>query len=183
MNNTKLSKFLSYVLRHNPDSIGLTLDPQGWTSVDELMECAANSGTHFTKAQLVEVVQTNDKQRFSFSDDGLRIRANQGHSIPIDLGLEPVEPPEFLYHGTATRFLPSIQEGGLLPQKRHHVHLSADIETAVKVGQRHGKVVVLKIAAAQMHIDGHPFYCSENDVWLTDDVAPIYFIGSPISVD
>lgn len=179
MNNTQLSKFLSYVLRHNPDSIGLTLDAQGWAAVEELMTCAQNDGKNFTIDQLHDVVETNNKQRFRFSSDRQRICANQGHSIQIDLGLEPIQPPEVLYHGTATRFLDSIQKEGLQPRNRHHVHLSQDVETATNVGNRHGKVVILKVASGQMHADGHQFFCSENGVWLTDHVHPDYFEAMP----
>lgn len=175
MNNTQLSKFLSYVLRHNPDSIGLTLDAQGWASVDDLMARAENEGKRFSIEQLREVVETNNKQRFRFSADQQRIRANQGHSIQIDLGLEPIQPPEVLYHGTATRFLDSIQKDGLQARNRHHVHLSKDLETATQVGKRHGKVVILQVAAGEMHADGHQFFCSENGVWLTAQVHPDYF--------
>jgi len=175
ISNIKISKFLSYVLRHNPDSINLTLDENGWAAVDELLECAARNGRKFSRSSLEEVVETNDKKRFILSEDGLLIRANQGHSIQIDLKLEPLKPPEKLYHGTATRFLESILQNGLQPQNRHHVHLSTDRETAMKVGQRHGKPVILAVDALQMDQDGHEFYCSANGVWLTDAVLPRYF--------
>ena len=173
--NTKTSKFLSFVLRHNPDAIGLTLDSAGWASVDELITCAANDGKTLTRDHIREVVETNNKQRFILSDDGNRIRANQGHSIKIELGLEAVDPPEMLYHGTATRFLDSIQREGLQPRNRHHVHLSKEIETAINVGSRHGKPVVLQIDARKMASDGCEFFCSANGVWLTDEVPPRYF--------
>lgn len=171
----EISKFLSYVLRHHPEAIGLELDKGGWASVDRLMECAARDGKKLTQAQIAEVVATNDKKRFSLSDDGLRIRANQGHSIDIELGLTPLEPPEHLYHGTAKQFLKSILKGGLQAQSRHHVHLSQDIETAIKVGQRHGIPVVLEIASKRMNAEGYQFYRSANGVWLTDKVPPQYF--------
>lgn len=161
---TTTSKFLSYVLRHNPDDIGLELDPEGWANIDELI---AKADIPLTQSLLKEVVATSDKKRFIISEDGLFIRANQGHSIAINLGLEPVEPPELLYHGTATRFLDSIVEQGLLPQNRQYVHLSAEKETAIKVGQRHGKPVVLTIPALHMHRQGHQFFQAQNGVWLT----------------
>lgn len=173
--HTKISKFLSYVLRHHPDSIGLQLDAQGWAEVDELLTCAARANTPFSLTTLHEVVASNSKKRFSFNAAGTHIRANQGHSIPIDLQLEPRTPPAILYHGTATRFLAAIQREGLHPRKRHHVHLSADVATATAVGKRHGQVVILQIDAQQMQIDGCQFYCSENGVWLTNAVAPRYF--------
>ena len=171
----KVSKFLSYVLRHKPDSIGLQLNAQGWASVDELIECARKQGKQLTRERIAQAVRDNDKQRFSLSEDGDRIRANQGHSVQIDLSLAAETPPDVLYHGTATRFLPSIQAKGLTRQSRHHVHLSADLQTAEKVGKRHGKLVILVIDAKKMSADGHQFYCSENGVWLTDAVAPMYF--------
>ncbi|WP_417827109.1 RNA 2'-phosphotransferase [Thalassospira povalilytica] len=163
------SKFLSYILRHKPDAIGLDLDPEGWANIEELI---AKSDIPLDLDTLREVVSTSDKKRFAISADGLFIRANQGHSIAVNLGLEPVEPPEFLYHGTATRFLESIRDQGLLPQNRQYVHLSADQSTATKVGQRHGKPVVLTIPALQMHQQGHKFFLAPNGVWLTENVPP-----------
>ena len=170
----KLSKFLSYVLRHRPDEIGIQLDHQGWVALDTLLKQANAHGYALTHPLLKEIVAHNDKQRFSFSLDGQKIRANQGHSVVIDLGLSPLKPPAVLYHGTALHFLESIFASGLRPGNRRHVHLSRDAETALKVGQRHGKPVILQVAAQQMHIDGHLFFCSENSVWLTDQVAPLY---------
>jgi len=172
----KTSKFLSYVLRHKPDAIGLRLDEEGWASVDELIARAGEGDQHLKRELIAEVVATNDKKRFSLSQDGSRIRANQGHSVKVDLGLAERTPPRFLYHGTATRFLKSIRPEGLKPSGRRHVHLSSDHDTAVVVGQRHGKPVVLKIEAARMCADGHKFYRSENGVWLTDSVPPGYFV-------
>jgi putative RNA 2'-phosphotransferase len=172
--HVQVSKFLSYVLRHKPDAIGLELDAGGWATVEDLIRCSAANGQTLTRALIEEVVATNDKQRFSLSPDGDRIRANQGHSVLVDLGLKPVEPPRLLYHGTATRFLASILENGLRPSGRQHVHLSPDEETALKVGKRHGKPVVLTIEAGSMHADGHPFYRSDNDVWLTEEVPSGY---------
>lgn len=170
----RLSKFLSLVLRHDPGTIGITLDPNGWVAVDELLSAAARAGKQITREQLDEVVATNDKKRFAFSSDGTRIRASQGHSVEVDLGLAPVEPPESLFHGTATRSVEAIRAEGLVRQSRQHVHLSPDEETAIRVGQRHGKPVVLIVRAGQMHRDGHAFYRSDNGVWLTDSVPPEY---------
>jgi len=172
----RTSKFLSLVLRHDPGKIGLRLDPAGWANVDELLSAAAASGTPIGRETLERVVAGNDKQRFAFSPDGTRIRASQGHSVDVDLGLQPRTPPEVLYHGTATRFVDSIREKGLHSASRAHVHLSADEATARAVGQRHGRPVVLTIAAGRMHRDGRPFFRSENGVWLTDEV-PAEYIG------
>jgi putative RNA 2'-phosphotransferase len=166
------SKFLSLVLRHRPDVIGIELDVEGWVSVEDLLAACAQHGRAITREQLDAVVRTNDKQRFALSADGSRMRANQGHSLPIDLGLVPVEPPELLYHGTVPRFLESIRRDGLTKGNRHHVHLSPDIQTATKVGQRRGRPIVLVVAAGRMFRDGHKFYRSENGVWLTDSVPP-----------
>jgi putative RNA 2'-phosphotransferase len=172
----RLSKFLSLVLRHRPQKIRLTLDEQGWTPVDHLISQANRHGVPLTPAVLEQVVRQNDKQRFAFSEDGLRIRASQGHSIDIDLGLEPIKPPAVLYHGTAAHFLPSIREKGLIAGRRDHVHLSADEATALKVGQRHGRPVVLQVQAAEMHTAGHPFYRSANSVWLTAHVPTTFLL-------
>lgn len=169
------SKFLSYVLRHQPDAIGLKLDGEGWAEVSELIRLANSNGRNLTTELIEEVVRTNDKKRFAFSDDGARIRASQGHSVAIELGLTPVTPPDVLYHGTATRFLDSIKEKGLISGPRRHVHLSAESATAVDVGRRHGKPTVLTINASEMHSLGHEFFVSENGVWLTSAV-PIEFI-------
>lgn len=172
--NSKISKFLSYVLRHDPQSIGLVLDGNGWARIGELIQCASEHGRTFSFSKLKEVVDTSDKKRFIISEDGDRIRANQGHSIKIDLALAAAEPPEKLYHGTATRFLDSIFKVGLCSQNRQHVHLSKNTETALQVGQRHGKPVVLEIDAQRMHRDSYVFYCSDNGVWLTEAVPPLY---------
>lgn len=172
------SKFLSLVLRHQPDKIGLVLDGSGWANVEELLERAAEHGRSLTREILEQIVAENDKQRFILSDDGRRIRANQGHSVKIDLALMPVEPPATLYHGTATRFIESIRATGLNSGSRQHVHLSADEVTATKVGQRHGKPVILLIQAVAMHAAGHAFYLSANGVWLTGRV-PVEFIDFP----
>lgn len=164
----KISKFLSLVLRHNPEKIGLSLDEEGWTNTDELIDKMNNTGVYLTFEDLKEVVDTNDKKRFVFSDNFFKIRANQGHSIDVDLKLEPVAPPAILYHGTTEKNITSILEKGILKQDRNYVHLSADIDTATKVGMRYGKPVVIEILALEMHKKGNVFYLSENNVWLTD---------------
>ena len=169
---TGKSKFLSYVLRHAPGSIGLTLDENGWTGVDELLSKAAGAGMTIDRETLDEIVATSEKKRFTLSEDGTRIRAAQGHSVEVALDLEPIEPPETLYHGTATRFLDSIRAEGLRPGSRQQVHLSANEATATAVGQRHGKPVVLSVAAGEMHRRGHAFFRADNGVWLTDSVPP-----------
>lgn len=171
-----ISKFLSLVLRHQPEKIGLQLDDQGWAEVEELLQRANAKGKQLTRTLLEQVVAENDKQRFSFSEDGRRIRANQGHSINIDLALTPTEPPAILYHGTATRFLDSIRAQGLHSGNRQHVHLSRDVETATKVGQRHGQPVVLIVQAAAMTSAGRLFWLSENGVWLTEAVPPEFLV-------
>jgi putative RNA 2'-phosphotransferase len=172
--HTNTSRLLSLVLRHDPDKIGIELDSAGWVSVETLLAALARHGRPITRSGLDEVVATNDKKRFAFSDDGKRIRASQGHSVEVELGLEPVVPPEELYHGTATRFLETIRAEGLRPMSRQHVHLSGDVITATKVGVRHGKPVILIVAAGAMHRSGVKFYCSANGVWLTDAVEPQY---------
>ncbi len=172
MNTVEISKFLSYVLRHAPESIGLELDEHGWAAIDRLLELAAASGNVFSRAELEEVVATSDKKRFVI--DGERIRANQGHSIAVDVELAEVEPPPVLYHGTATRFMEAISAGGLQKMQRQHVHLSKDADTAHKVGIRHGKPVILEIDTAAMRRAGHKFYLSQNGVYLTDKVPPQY---------
>lgn len=169
-----LSKFLSYVLRHHPESIGLGLDSAGWADVAELIAGAEVAGRHFTRADLAEVVATNTKQRFALSSDGTRIRAVQGHSVAVELGLPPVEPPEVLYHGTAKQIVQAILTDGLLPMARQQVHLSGDEVTAEAVGRRHGRPVVLAVAAGRMFRDGHQFYQAANGVWLTDSVPVAY---------
>ncbi|HEY9843246.1 MAG: RNA 2'-phosphotransferase [Candidatus Sericytochromatia bacterium] len=172
----RISKFLSLVLRHQPDKIGLQLDSAGWAEVDELLEKVSSQAFALDRASLEEVVAGNEKQRFAFSEDGQRIRASQGHSIEVELEYQPVEPPEQLYHGTTGRFLDSIRAQGLLKRSRQHVHLSPDRETAQKVGQRHGPPVILTVEAGDMHRTGHVFYCSANGVWLVEAVPP-EFIG------
>lgn len=172
--STATSKFLSYVLRHAPESIGLTLDAQGWVDVADLLAKANASGTPLDEAGLFAVVAESDKKRFTLSDDGRRIRAAQGHSVKVDLGQPPVEPPLQLFHGTATRFLEPILREGLRPGERQQVHLSADRATATAVGQRHGKPVVLIVDARLMFTDGYSFYRADNGVWLTDAVPFSY---------
>jgi putative RNA 2'-phosphotransferase len=178
MNNRaiRISKFLSLVLRHRPEEIGLNLDESGWAPVQQLIEASRRHGVEFTLEELQNVVAINDKKRFSLSEDGLSIRANQGHSIEVELGYAPTAPPEVLYHGTAERFLNSIKQQGLIKGKRHHVHLSADVDTATNVGRRHGKPVVLKVEAGLMHRDGFVFYISANRVWLTERVPVQYLV-------
>lgn len=168
------SKFLSLVLRHRPERIGLTLDAGGWAEVDDLVRCARAHGRLIDRALIEEVVAKNDKQRFAFSEDGRRIRASQGHSIDVSLGLEPRVPPARLFHGTADRFLDSIRRHGLVRGSRHHVHLSLDRDTAQRVGARHGRAVVLEVDAAAMHAAGYAFFRSDNGVWLTESVPPAY---------
>ena len=175
----KVSKFLSLVLRHKPEEIGLTLDQAGWVSVSNLLDACDKQGFPLSSEELQTVVATSDKKRFAFSEDGLMIRANQGHSVEVELGYQPQTPPEVLYHGTADRFLASIKEKGLIKGNRHHVHLSKDRETAHAVGQRHGKPVVLIIKSSLMHQDGYSFYISDNSVWLTESVPPSYIEGLP----
>ncbi|MBY5967669.1 RNA 2'-phosphotransferase [Halomonas denitrificans] len=164
-----ISKFLSYVPRHKPDAIGLALDPEGWADIEDLI---VKSDIPLNLNILHKIVETSDKKRFSLSGDGRYIRANQGHSIDVNLGLEPAKPPKFLYHGTATRFLKSIEEKGLLPQNRQYLHLSSDPHTAAEVGQRHGKPIVLIIPALSMYHQGHKFFQAKNGVWLTENVPP-----------
>jgi putative RNA 2'-phosphotransferase len=168
------SKFLSLVLRHQPETIGITLDAEGWVAIADLLTACAAHGKPITRELLEEVVATNDKRRFSISPDGVRIRANQGHSVEVDLGLTPREPPDLLFHGTVAKFLDAIRRIGLIKGNRHHVHMSADEQTAGKVGQRRGKPVILTIEAARMSRAGHAFFQSDNGVWLVDAVPPEY---------
>lgn len=170
----KVSKFLSLILRHQPETIQLKLDEKGWASVEELRTKSSKKGIHFTLKELDEVVETNDKKRFIFNEDKTKIRANQGHSIDIDLALKPQQPPDYLYHGTADVNVASILEKGIEKRSRQHVHLSQDKETATKVGMRHGKPIILTIRTGKMHQHGILFYLSENGVWLTDFVDGNY---------
>jgi putative RNA 2'-phosphotransferase len=174
----KISKFLSLVLRHKPEEIGITLDSAGWVAVEDLLSACAAHKFPLSLEQLRLVVGENDKKRFEFSEDGTLIRASQGHSVEVDLEYEPKSPPEVLYHGTPEQFVASIRAQGLLKGSRHHVHLSMDVATAMKVGERRGKPVVLRVKAAEMQRAGHSFYLSTNGVWLTDHV-PARFIEFP----
>jgi putative RNA 2'-phosphotransferase len=176
--NIRTSKFLSLILRHEPQRVGLKLGEAGWVKVTELLEALNRHGGALTLDQLRHLVATSDKKRFAFSDDGQQIRANQGHSVEVDLQYTPQTPPEILYHGTVTRHLISIQEKGLLKMARHHVHLSAETKTTFQVGARHGKPVLLTVRAGDMQRSGHIFYCSTNGVWLVDHVSA-KFIGFP----
>lgn len=175
-----LSKFLSYVLRHQPQAIGLQLDMQGWAVIDELLACAVRHGTALSHEQLLQIVAESDKQRFAISADGLFIRANQGHSLAIELALTAQTPPALLFHGTASRFLAAILQQGLQKGQRHHVHLTADQATALAVGQRYGSPVLLRIDTTAMRAQGAKFYLTANGVWLTDEVAPEFLTVQPL---
>lgn len=172
----RISKFISMILRHKPEVIGITLDEHGWADVDELIKGINETGEEieFSKDTLETIVKTDKKQRYSFSQDRTLIRANQGHSIPVDVELEKKEPPKVLYHGTGSRFVKSIQEQGLLPMERLYVHLSTDVETATNVGKRHGTPVIFQVNAEQMQKDGYDFFQSVNGVWLTKEVPAKY---------
>lgn len=172
--HTKLSKFLSLVLRHKPETIEMTLSEHGWVATETLLQKMNQHGVEINLETLRLIVATSDKKRFAFNEDKSQIRANQGHSVKVDLGYTQKTPPHKLYHGTAQRHIESIFKTGLEKRDRHHVHLSREIETAMKVGQRHGKPVLLVVDAAQMHKDGFEFYESDNQVWLTDKVPVEY---------
>ncbi|MDD6490022.1 MAG: RNA 2'-phosphotransferase [Clostridia bacterium] len=174
MDLTKTSKFLSLILRHKPEVIGITLDEHGWADIDELIDGinAHDNKYNINREILNQIVETDEKQRYAISPDGKLIRANQGHSIPVDVELKETEPPEELFHGTADRFSESIEQQGLLPQSRLYVHLSKDIQTAEKVGMRHGKPVVYSVNSGEMFRQGYKFYISLNGVWLTKNVPP-----------
>lgn len=174
--SVRISRFLSLVLRHDPERIGIVLDDAGWTDVAALLAACAAHGVALTRDQLAEIVATSDKQRFALSDDGERIRANQGHSVEVDLQLPPAEPPALLYHGTVERAVAAIRAEGLKRGKRHYVHLSDDIPTASRVGARRGKPVILTIRAGDMAAAGHAFHCSDNGVWLTEHVPPEFIL-------
>lgn len=176
MTSTAHSKLLSLILRHDPGKAGLTLGPGGWVAIEHLLAGLTQLGKPMTRAELDQLVTRNDKKRFTISEDGTQIRAAQGHSVPIALDLKPVTPPDLLYHGTATRFLPAIQDAGLKPMSRRHVHLSPDTQTATKVGARHGTPVILRVPAARMAADGFDFFQADNGVWLTAQVPPTYLI-------
>jgi putative RNA 2'-phosphotransferase len=174
----RASKFLSLILRHEPERVGLKLGDAGWVEVDELLRTVNSYGVALTLDQLKHIVATSDKKRFAFSDDAQRIRASQGHSVEVDLKYPPQTPPELLYHGTAVRFLDSIRQHGLQKMERHDVHLSAETKVTVQVGGRHGKPALLTIRAGDMHRAGFVFRCSANGVWLVDHVPP-QFIQFP----
>ena len=168
------SKFLSLVLRHAPERIGISLDVHGWTSVDALIANANAAGVALDHTTILEIVATSDKQRFTLSPDGTRIRAAQGHSVEVDLDLPPSVPPATLFHGTARANIDSIMAEGLKPGRRRHVHLSSNEETAHRVGMRHGAPVIFRVDTARLHADGQIFWQADNGVWLTDHVAPVY---------
>jgi putative RNA 2'-phosphotransferase len=175
---THISKLLSLVLRHNPSHLGISLDEEGWTDVDILLHKIQEKRIEIDFDMLLYIVESNNKKRFAFNEDLTKIRASQGHSVEVNLQYESVVPPKILFHGTATRFIESIKETGLEKQSRLHVHLSSNEETALKVGQRHGKPVILQVKALEMSKKGFVFHLSENNVWLTDHV-PIEFIMFP----
>jgi putative RNA 2'-phosphotransferase len=175
--NADISKFLSYILRHQPEAIGLSLDKEGWTPISELIICAVKSGHILDNNIIYNIVNESVKKRFNISDDGLRIRAAQGHSSQqVDISYKEKKPPEFLYHGTAIRFIESIRNQGLNKKDRQYVHLSADRETAIQVGSRHGKPLLLKIKALEMYGQGFKFYQADNGVWLSSSI-PYQFIN------
>lgn len=171
---TRTSKFLSYVLRHNPDALDLDLDPGGWADLDVLIENARAEGRSLSRSRIKHVIDAGEKTRFTFTDDGTKIRANYGHSIDVDLDLAPTPPPEHLYHGTARKALPAIRDEGLRPQSRQYVHLSPTREEATAVGQRHGTPAVLTIDAPALHESGYTLYRSTDTVWLTRRVPPSF---------
>lgn len=174
MNLTNVSKFISLILRHKPEKIGITLDKHGWANVNDLIN-GVSKEYPFNFEMLEEIVVTDNKQRYSFNEDKTLIRANQGHSIPVDVELEEAVPPEYLYHGTGEKYRKSICEMGLIPKSRLYVHLSDNTDTALSVGKRHGKPVILQVDAARMYQDGFKFYLSKNGVWLVDHVPTSYF--------
>lgn len=169
-----ISRFLSLVLRHDPARIGITLAPDGWVEVDALLSALTRRGRALSRDELTAIVIANDKQRFAFDETGKRIRASQGHSVTVDLGYSPLQPPEYLFHGTVAQALESIRREGLRAMARHHVHLSGDHETAVCVGARRGKPVVLRVRAGEMQAAGFAFFLSQNGVWLTEAVPAEY---------
>ena len=180
MNNekelVKISRFLSLVLRHQPDLIGIQLDENGWTDIDALLERSNRHGISIDKEILNQIVATNSKKRFAVNENLDKIRASQGHSVIIELGYKSQQPPDILFHGTSEGSVRSIFETGIEKRSRQHVHLSNDMETAVLVGRRHGKPYVFKVSAGKMHNDNFEFYLSDNNVWLTEHVPPIYLI-------
>ncbi len=180
MRNNKTSKFIALILRHKPETIGITLDEHGWANVQELIDGINATGKHHLNMELLEeIVRLDEKQRYSFNEDRSLIRANQGHSIPVDVELKETLPPKMLYHGTGEKYVPSIDEQGLIPKSRLYVHMSADKETAKTVGSRHGKPVIYEIDCKSMSDDGYRFYLSENHVWLTKAVPAKYLKKLP----
>ena len=177
-----LGRFMSYVLRHHPEAAELTLDGEGWADVDKLMEGMTKAGRPIDRETLERIVRENNKKRYTLSEDGRRIRANQGHSVDVHIEMEKRTPPERLYHGTADRFLDSIKEQGIRRMARQYVHLSPDVPTAVNVGSRHGKPVVLAIDTAQMAADGFDFFISANGVWQSEDI-PWRYVSEVIYPD
>ena len=178
MSLKETSKFISLILRHKPETIGIRLDEHGWANVDELI-AGISKTREFNMDMLEEIVRTDEKQRYSFNEDKTFIRANQGQSIPVDVELEKVDPPKYLYHGTGEKYCMSIDEQGLIPKSRLYVHLSPDIETAIKVGSRHGKPVVYRVCSSEMQKDGFEFFKSVNGVWLTKEVPAKYLEREP----
>ena len=175
MGLTELSRYMCLILRHHPEVIGITLDEHGWADVEELIAgIAEKKNKNFNREMLEEIVRTDDKQRYAFSEDRTKIRANQGHSIPVDVELEKKEPPEILYHGTGEKYVESIDAMGLIPKNRLYVHLSGDVETAESVGKRHGAPVIYRVHSGRMHRDGYEFFLSRNGVWLTKRVPVEY---------
>jgi putative RNA 2'-phosphotransferase len=172
--NTKISKFLSLVLRHQPETIGISLDENGWTDVNTLIDKMNHNGFTISNEILKYIVESNNKKRFAFNEANTLIRASQGHSIEVNLGYSPQQPPLILFHGTSDQNVESILNKGIEKRSRNHVHLSLDIDTAIKVGQRHGKPVIFEVASGQMYEDGFKFFISENNVWLTDQVPSKY---------
>ena len=176
MNVVKISKFLSLVLRHHPETIYLYMDKNGWVYIDELIQNAVRYKNIVLSYDLIKyIVDTNDKKRYIISDDGKKIRANQGHSIDVDLKLENKIPPDILYHGTASRFYDSIMKNGLKPMNRQYIHLSQDKETALIVGKRHGEPIILNIKSKLMHDEGYKYYLSDNNIWLVNSI-PVKYI-------
>lgn len=173
---TRISRWMSLVLRHQPDAYGLRLDENGWAQIDDLLVAADRAGIPLTHQRLEQIVAHNDKQRFAIRDDGTAIRARQGHSIAVDLQLAAIQPPHQLFHGTAERVVPSIRAHGLVRRSRQYVHLSTDSATALQVGRRHGTAVVLLIESGRMYHDGHHFYRTENGVWLVAAVPVTYLV-------
>lgn len=176
MDLQSISKYMSLILRHKPEVIGICIDEHGWANVEKLIQGIAKNNPGFNMEALEEIVKTDNKQRYSFNDDKTLIRANQGHSIQVDVELEEKEPPNVLYHGTGEKYVTSIDKNGLIPKSRLYVHLSRDIETARAVGKRHGKEIIYSFNSAQMHKDGYKFYLSKNGIWLTKKVPMKYLM-------